>query len=161
MNSRSPSDAPTNTGTFSSCAAPKTAFNKTESATLKWPSATSFFSVCSKTSRKSCMWPSFPWHHRADERIALGRQGGNCKTLLGKAFRFRRWADSRNQSLLRMIAARGRRRASLHVPAAEEVLKAWVGARRVEVGVHLHPSQPDFAPLARLHEMREGPIHVV
>src|SRR5215468_2354537 len=52
--------------------------------------------------------------------------------------------------------------ASLQVQAAEEVFKAWVGARRVEDGGHLHTSnQPDLAQFARLHEMREGPILVV
>src|SRR5262245_58821341 len=44
----------------------------------------------------------------------------------------------------RMLAA------SLQVHAAEEVLKACVGARRVEDGVHLQTSQPGLAHLARL-----------
>src|SRR5215831_18466304 len=60
---------------------------------------------------------------------------------------------------LRMIAAPWRR--SLQVHAAEEVLKAWVGARRVEDGGHLQTRQHGFAQLARLHEMREGPLLVV
>src|SRR5262245_57942742 len=51
--------------------------------------------------------------------------------------------------------------ASLQVHAAEEVLKAWVGARRVEEGAHLYTLHPDLARLARLHEMREGPVLVV
>src|SRR5215471_8699042 len=51
--------------------------------------------------------------------------------------------------------------ASLQVHAAKEVLKAWVGARCVEERAHLHTMQADLARLARLLEMREGPVLVV
>src|SRR5262245_34650164 len=59
INSRSPSDAPTRTGTFSSCAEANTAFNRTKSAMLKWPIATPFFSVCFKTFPKRSIKSSF------------------------------------------------------------------------------------------------------
>src|SRR5262249_13407170 len=51
--------------------------------------------------------------------------------------------------------------ASLQVHAADEVLKAWVGARRVVGGARLHIKQVGIALLARLHEMREGLVLVV
>src|SRR5215472_6885219 len=42
-------------GTFSSCPDANTAFNRTQSATLKWPIATPSFSLCSKASRNPPM----------------------------------------------------------------------------------------------------------
>src|SRR5215471_1328321 len=59
------------------------------------------------------------------------------------------------------IRPKSRKAASLQVHAAEEVLKAWVGARRVEKRGHLHTRQSGIALFARLLEVREAPVLVV
>src|SRR5262249_29917858 len=56
---RSPSEAPTNTGTLSSRADAKTAFSKTRSATLKWPTAAPDSCACARIFCNWCMMHSF------------------------------------------------------------------------------------------------------
>src|SRR6516162_6880930 len=90
------------------------------------------------------------------QRIAVRLPAPRRMNFGGEVARLRK-RPVRTSNACRTLA----KKASLQVHAAEEVLKARVGARRVEDGTHLHTRQPDLADLACLHEMSEGPILVV
>src|SRR5580700_599286 len=83
-NSRSPSEAPTATGTLRSRAAATTAFNSTRSATLKWPIAIPSFSLRSRAFRKVCMLGS-SWESRyLAPRVPDGDQVYNAFVTPGR-----------------------------------------------------------------------------